>query len=91
MSAVAWAEFLCGPLGPAECELAERIIAERVPFAEQDAVLAAELFNDSGRRRGTLIDCMLASVALRAGAAFATRNPSDFRRLEARGLRLVNA
>jgi len=48
------------------------------------------LFNRAGRRRGSLLDCMIAAIALRAGAALATANQADFRRLRAAGLRLAS-
>ncbi len=88
-SAVAWAEFLCGPLEPAEFDLAALIVVDRVEFAAEDAVAAAGFFNATGRRRGTLIDCMIAATATRAGAALATANPADFKRLELLGLTLA--
>ncbi len=88
MSAVAWAELLCGPLDETHREMAGRIVSERVSFLEEDAVMAADLFNESGRRRGSLMDCMIAATALRAGASLATANVPDFRRLAARGLTL---
>ena len=89
MSSVAWAEFLCGPVEPVHVELASRVVAERVALVEEDAALAARLFNLSGRRRGTLADCMIAATALRAGSALATVNPEDFRALESAGLTIV--
>ncbi len=90
MSAVAWAEFLCGPLDQAQAELAEHIVPRRSAFGDSEAVIAAQLFNESGRRRGSLADCMVAATAIRAGATLATANPGDFRKLEATGLRLVD-
>jgi len=89
MSAVAWAEFLCGPLGPTEHQLAIRFITLRVPLTEQHAALAARLYNDTGRRRGSLVDCMIAATAIRSGASLATANAADFRRFLEGGLRLV--
>jgi len=89
MSAIAWAEFLCGPVDEHQVKLAAQIVSERVPFGEEDAAVAARLFNESGRHRGSLVDCMIAAAALRAGAAVATANPSDFRRFEAGGINLV--
>ena len=91
VSAIAWTEFLCGPLRPREVELAAQIVGEVLPFRPEDAALAAELFNGSGRRRGTLVDCMLAASAIAREAELATSNPADFRRLEARGLKVVTA
>ncbi len=70
------------------CQI-NRIIHDPLPFAEADCVLSARLFDLGGRRRHSLLDCMIAAVALRAGAALATANPSDFRRFEPAGLRLA--
>ena len=91
MSAIAWAEFLCGPLQAHQVQLAARIVPEQWPFLPEDAVQAARLFNLSGRRRGSLTDCMIAATALRAAAALATANPGDFHRLAPHGLRIAVA
>lgn len=91
ISSIAWAEFLCGPVGKREADLAESILSDRQPFTEEDAAVAARLFNISGRRRGTFIDCMIAAVALGADASLATTNPDDFRRLEPAGLQIITA
>lgn len=90
ISAIGWAEFLCGPLTTHDVELAAQIVFEPTPFAGEDAALAAELFNRSGRRRGSLTDCMIAATALRAEASLATANPADFRKLEPAGLKVVH-
>jgi predicted nucleic acid-binding protein len=90
MSAIAWAEFLCGPVAEPIRERAARIVAERVPLLEADADLAAGLFNASGRRRRrSLADCLIAATALRFAVPLATTNVSDFRRFEKMGLRLA--
>jgi predicted nucleic acid-binding protein len=86
MSAIAWTEFLCGPLSKDQAELALRIVTEIAGFLEEDAVLGARLFNEGGRRRGSLVDCMIAAAALRVQAVLATTNPADFRRFESTGL-----
>jgi predicted nucleic acid-binding protein len=91
MSSIAWAEFLCGPLDRNDIALADRIVPDRQPFTDEDAVLAARLFNISGRRRGTFMDCMIAAVAVGIGASLATSNPEDFRRLEPAGLQIITA
>jgi len=91
MSSIAWAEFLCGPVEKNDITLAARIVPDRQPFTDEDAGLAARLFNISGRRRGTFIDCMIAAVALGVGASLATTNPEDFRRLEPTGLQIISA
>lgn len=89
MSAIAWAEILCGPLPLELVQVAARIVPERVPFDDVDAELAAQLFSDSRRRGGTFVDCMIAASALRAGAQLATSNVADFRRFASAGLSLV--
>lgn len=89
ISTIGWTEFLCGPLSEPEAGLASRFLGEPIPFQSEDAVSSAMLFNSSGRRRGSLVDCMIAAVALRCDAALATANPADFRRLEPVGLKLV--
>lgn len=89
MSAVAWAELLCGPLTPAEMELANGIVKHRHEFTTEHAEVAARLYNESGRRRGSLVDCMIAAAALLEGAQIATANEADFRRFERSGLLLA--
>ncbi len=89
MSAVAWAELLCGPLAPSEVELADEIVGQRRDFTPEQAVMAARLFNESGRRRGSLVDCMIAAAALADGASLATANVADFRRFRTSGLELA--
>jgi predicted nucleic acid-binding protein len=91
MSTVAWTELLCGPLEESHLELATRVVSQRVAFLEEDAAVSARLFNESGRRRGSLIDCMIAASALRAGEPLATGNVGDFRRFGARGLKILEA
>ena len=89
MSAIAWAEFLCGPVDETVLSLASAVVARRFQFTEEMATMAARLFNGSGRRRGTMIDCMIAATALVEEAAVATSNPGDFGRFEASGLALA--
>jgi predicted nucleic acid-binding protein len=72
ISSIVWTEFLCGPVRPQEIERANRIFGEPAPFDAQDAITAADLFNQSGRRRGSLLDCMIAATALRRKASLAT-------------------
>lgn len=91
MSAVAWVEFLCGPIEAARSQIVTRVVSQLTAFGEDDAMLAARLFNDAGRRRGSLADCIIAATAIRAEAPLATANPGDFRRFEAAGLRIVGA
>lgn len=88
MSAVAWAEFLCGPLGADDLSLAAAVVGEAVPLTADHAVRAAALFNASGRKRGTFVDCLIASVAIEEDAQLVTANPSDFKGMA--GLRLAD-
>ena len=90
MSAIAWAEFLGGPVEPSVAELVMRIVSKRAPFADKDAVLAARLFNESGRRRGSLADCMIAAASIHARAPLATENVRDFQRFQPAGLHMAS-
>ena len=89
MCTVAWAEFLCGPVDETTRDLAAVFIQNRIEFSEQHATVSAELFNQSGRRRGSIIDCMIAAAAICDNASIATANTRDFRKFENAGLRLA--
>lgn len=86
MSAIAWTEFLCGPLDETAVSLATVIVDHRPDYTAEMAALAAELFNSTGRRRSSLADCMIAAAAISEGAPIATSNPRDFARFETHGL-----
>ena len=77
-SSIAWAEFMCGPLDATAEAIAKQIFPHPEPFPPSDAVLAARLFNQTGRRSRSLADCMIAAVAIRCGAKMATINIADF-------------
>ena len=89
MSTVAWAEFLCGPIDETALSVVSVVVGRQSRFTEEMAAIAARLFNSTGRRRGTMVDCMIAATALAEEAAVATSNPDDFRRFEAFGLALA--
>jgi predicted nucleic acid-binding protein len=90
-SSLAWTEFLNGPVSAAEIALVESVIEEKVvPFEKPTAVLAAQLFNQAGRRRGSRFDCLIAATAILANAELATENKSDFTPFVAHGLKLKN-
>lgn len=87
ISAVAWAEFLCGPLAAQDLSLAAAVVGEAVPLTADHAVRAAELFNAAGRKRGAFVDCLIASVAIGEDAQLATANAKDFKAMA--GLQLT--
>jgi len=86
---IAWTEFLCGPVTAEQVDMAMLVVTNRLPFDEPQARIAADLFNLTGRRRGSLVDCMIAAVAIDAGAPIATSNFDDFERYTAKGLVLA--
>ena len=89
VTAIAWAEFQCGPLSASELATVAALIDHHRDFTREDAESAACLFNDSGRRRGSLIDCMIAAAALADDASVATGNSADFERLRPLGVRIA--
>lgn len=90
ISAVVWGEFLCGPVEPEAAALAAEVVGDPVPLDAAAAELAADLFNRSGRRRGSMVDCFVAACALSADARLATANEADFRRFASAGLTLAD-
>ena len=89
-SALAWTEFLNGPVKPHEIALVQSIIERRiVAFDAATAELAARLFNQTGRRRASRFDCLIAAAAIQAHADFATENLGDFTPFAAHGLKLA--
>ena len=92
VSSPAWSEFLSGPVQPVEVERSQIILQGGIaPFGRAEAVMAAELFNQTGRRRGSRLDCMIAAIAILANADFATYNEQDFKPFRIHGLKLVKA
>jgi predicted nucleic acid-binding protein len=89
ISAIAWAEFRCGPLSPNDEAVSRQMFPIIEPLSGPDAEQAAQLFNQTGRRSRSLSDCMIAAVAIRCGAKLATVNQSDFQRFAQHGLLLA--
>ncbi len=88
-SAISWTEFLNGPVTPLEVRRAEAVLQSQiVPFGQKEAALAAELFNKTGRPRGSRFDCLIAATAIIAQAEVATINQSDFKLFVPYGLTL---
>jgi predicted nucleic acid-binding protein len=89
ISAVAWAEFRCGPLTPKDEAISKQMLPTIEPLSGQDGEQAGYLFNQTGRRSRSLSDCMIAAVAIRCGAKLATINQADFQRFVQHGLLLA--
>ncbi|MGH8540365.1 MAG: type II toxin-antitoxin system VapC family toxin [Stenotrophobium sp.] len=88
--AVVWYEFLIGPVDEQEVRLAEAFIRRNVAAVDTtDVVLAAELFNNAGRRRTLKTDALIAACAIHAGAEFLTLNVADFKPFVGHGLQLI--
>lgn len=89
-SAIAWTEFLNGPVMSIEISRAEAVLESRIlSFGRTDAFLAAQLFNSTGRRRGSRFDCLIAATAIGEKASLATANRSDFQVFVPHGLALA--
>jgi predicted nucleic acid-binding protein len=59
-----------------------------ISFGKAEAALAADLFNKTGRRRGSRFDCLIAAPAILIQSEFATLNQSDFKSFTSYGLKL---
>jgi predicted nucleic acid-binding protein len=91
-SAITWTEFLNGPVTAIEISGAQAVLQSRIiPFGQPEATLAADLFNKTGRRRGSRFDCLIAATAILAHAEVATINQSDFKVFAPHGLKLAAA
>ena len=89
VSALAWGEYLCGPLTAAEETAARELIQTVEPVNRDVSELAARLFNSTGRRSRSFADCVIAATAIIAGARLATNNSADFSRFVSHGLVLA--
>ena len=64
-------------------------IAPRAGLGTEQAATAARLFNVTGRRRGSVPDCLIAAAAITEEAELATEDREDFQRLTGHGLKLA--
>ena len=88
-SAVAWSEFLNGPHTLTQKDAVRAILGGGIrPFGEDEAEQASRLFHQTGRRRGSHADCMIAAAALCSREPVASRNIGDFERFVPYGLAL---
>jgi predicted nucleic acid-binding protein len=89
MSSIAWGELVCGPLRPLEEAFLRAAVSELFPVDAADAELAAQLFDNTGRRRGSFMDCVIAATAIRRNESLATTNVVDFEQMRPLGLDLI--
>jgi predicted nucleic acid-binding protein len=88
-SAIAWSEFCNGPCSAPQQKDILTIIANTIlPFDQSQAELAAHLFNETGRRRSSRADCMIAAAAILSKASIATYNTQDFQSFTPYGLEI---
>ncbi|HEY5770366.1 MAG TPA: PIN domain-containing protein [Terrimicrobium sp.] len=89
-SVIAWHEYARGPLLPEDQARAARLVEGRiVALTRPMAELAARLFNETGRRRASTADCLIAAAAIKANAELLTDNIADFEGFVPHGLSLL--
>lgn len=89
-SAIAWYEFVSGPVGAEGIDLVSALLRGRVlPFTGKHAIEGARLWNATGRHRRLRVDAMIAGAALVLDARLATANLGDFEVFVPHGLRLA--
>jgi predicted nucleic acid-binding protein len=86
-SAVAWMEFHSRPVQPTLTMALRGLLSGGiVPFDDQTAALAGDLYHRVRSSRRTRMDVMIAATAILAGAELATVNPNDFQAFLPHGL-----
>ncbi len=80
ISAVVWYEFSRGPRTPDQLGVARSFFFEDgiVPFSEDLATIAAEVFRSLGSPRRRAADVAIGVTAAAASALLVTRNAADF-------------
>lgn len=80
LSAVAWYEYARGPRTPEQLAVARSFVGEDgvVPFSEELAARAAEVFRLLGSPRLRAADIAIGVTAASSGARLLTRNARDF-------------
>jgi predicted nucleic acid-binding protein len=92
MSAVAWYEFSRGPRTPEQLAVARSLFSEDgiIPFSEELAVVAADVFRRLGSPRRRAADIAIGVTAAAMGATLLTRNAVDFAGIAGLNLELVS-
>lgn len=89
-SAVAWHEFVRGSMSKRDTTRAGIWLDEKIVPMDRDAAeRAALLFRETGSRRSSTADCLIAATAIQWGAVLLTANRDDFVRFERHGLKLL--
>lgn len=89
-SAIAWTEFLSGPVTSENiADLRSLLDGGVLEFDEACAVTAARLFNATGRKRSLRVDGMIVATALENDARLATHNLDHFQPFLAHGLKFA--
>jgi predicted nucleic acid-binding protein len=89
-SAIAWTEFLSGPVTEENiADLRTLLDGGVLEFDEASAGTAAWLFNATGRKRSLRVDGMIAATALENDARLATHNREHFDPFVPHGLKLA--
>lgn len=92
-SSISWQEFYRGKTKPRPPEITaptKAILTKGiVPFGEEHAERAAELFYQIGRLKRLQQDCAIAATAIIENGELATFNVQDFKRFASFGLRIV--
>lgn len=89
-AAIAWTEFLGGPVHPDDIvDMQGLLNAGIFSFDDTCAETAARLFNATGRRRSLRVDAMIAATVIENDARLATRNSTDFQLFIPHGLKLA--
>ncbi len=80
ISAIAWYEYSRGPRTPDQLAVARSFFFEDgiIPFSEDLAAIAAEVFRNLGSPRRRAADIAIGVTAASMGAVLLTLNPSDF-------------
>ena len=89
-AALAWYEFLCGPVSRPQVNTMLAFLTKGIiPFDASQALIAARLFNAVERSRRLRVDVMIAAAAISQKARLATLNTEDFNLFAPHGLELA--
>ena len=88
-SSITWFEFCNGPCTEEQQLVTLRFLDNNIiPFSQHQARLASQLFNQTGRRRSSRADCMIAAAAIHNNAPIATYNHKNFEKFTPHGLKI---